>query len=364
MDFFKKGYILKLIDYFINKNIIMNLFNIQKNTFKVSDFIGWYNNNTLILSPDFQRNSVWNETHNSYLIDTIIRWLPIPLIILRDKLPSLDTYLSNREVVDWQQRLTAIIGYIIKREFKLKKIHNNEYPNMYFDELPTDIQQRILNYEFSVQVLPSSITDSQVLEIFSRLNSTWYKLNAQELRNAKFSWAFKESVFSISSQVTELFLKWKLFNVNEISRMKDSEFTTDLFIYMIDGINGWKPGIFNKFYKNYDKEFQDHFFYEDRYLFVLNSIDTHFWKEINDTIFTKSWMFYHLFIIFYDFYAKNDFHSKKIPNNWKNKILKFSNNIITDQAPSDIIKASLRGTNNIDSRLKINKFLTTFINEN
>jgi len=78
----------------------MNYYNIQKNTFKVSDILQWYQEKTLILSPNFQRNYVWNEDHKSYLIDTIIRGFPVPLIILRNNIPSFDTFKSIREVVD------------------------------------------------------------------------------------------------------------------------------------------------------------------------------------------------------------------------------------------------------------------------
>lgn len=86
---------------------------IQRTTFKVSDFITWYKNNTLTLDPKFQRRSVWNPKSKSFLIDTIIRGLPIPVIILRDRKTNLETYLPTKEVVDGQQRLRSVITFIM-----------------------------------------------------------------------------------------------------------------------------------------------------------------------------------------------------------------------------------------------------------
>lgn len=78
----------------------INLFNLEPTTYKISDFLSWYKSKKLILSPDFQRRLVWSENYKSYLIDTIIRGLPIPLIIIRDQLVSLEDYEPKREVVD------------------------------------------------------------------------------------------------------------------------------------------------------------------------------------------------------------------------------------------------------------------------
>jgi len=50
---------------------------VSKTNYKVSDFISWAKASTLILSPSFQRRSVWPAGAKSYLIDTIVRGLPI-----------------------------------------------------------------------------------------------------------------------------------------------------------------------------------------------------------------------------------------------------------------------------------------------
>lgn len=339
----------------------ISLFNLEPVTYKVSDFLSWNKNKKLVLSPDFQRRLVWSDNYKSYLIDTIIRWLPVPIIIIRDKLVSLDDYEPEREVVDWQQRLSTIFSFVISQDFKLKVIHNKEYWNSYFKDLPSDIQQRILNYKFSIYELPSSVTDAQVLEIFSRLNSTWYKLNKQELRNAEYSWEFKNVIYSSSASFIDTFLSWDLFTLNDISRMKEAELTTDLFIYMLDGLKARKPELFDTYYKKYDESFPDADSYKDKYAYVLNSINDLIWEELSLTIFSKDSMFYHLFAIFFDYHFWFVSRGKSIPSVWKSKLLMLSDKIKNNEVDAKVIKAFWLGTNNIDARKIKHEYLTTFL---
>jgi len=55
--------------------------------------------------------------------------------------------------------------------------------------------------------------------------------------------------------------------------MKDSEFTTDIYIYMLDGINARKPAIFDRYYKKLDKNFSNREDIEYKFDFILSVID-------------------------------------------------------------------------------------------
>src|SRR5947208_9602966 len=85
---------------------------VSKTHYKVSDFISWAKASTLILSPSFQRRSVWPAGAKSYLIDTIVRGLPIPIIFLREQKTDLDSLEPKREVVDGQQRIRTLLTFI------------------------------------------------------------------------------------------------------------------------------------------------------------------------------------------------------------------------------------------------------------
>ena len=184
----------------------MQKWKISKVQFKVSDFITMKKANGLDLSPSFQRRPVWKKGAKSYLIDTIIKGLPIPIIFIRERKVDLKTLESKREVVDGQQRLRTIFSFInpslidnynpSKDDFKINKTHNKALANLSFNDLSEDYRQNILDYEFSVHVLPSSVDDRDVLQIFARMNSTGVKLNSQELRNAEYYGEFKTSVYA------------------------------------------------------------------------------------------------------------------------------------------------------------------------
>src|SRR5437870_9220879 len=89
----------------------MEALDIQRTLFTVSDFLEWQRQGTLDLDPPFQRRSVWKLGAKSYLVDTVVRGLPTPLIFIREKIDP-DTLRPLREVIDGQQRLRTLIGFI------------------------------------------------------------------------------------------------------------------------------------------------------------------------------------------------------------------------------------------------------------
>lgn len=68
--------------------------------FRVSDFLEWQRAGTLQLNPNFQRRHVWKKGAKSYLLDTIVRGLPIPIIFPRDLPADLKTFRAKRDVID------------------------------------------------------------------------------------------------------------------------------------------------------------------------------------------------------------------------------------------------------------------------
>ena len=80
-------------------------------TASINDFREWDNKEELILAPEFQRRKVWSMKAKSYLIDTILKGLPIPSIHIRQKI-DIRRKKTIREVVDGQQRIGAILDYI------------------------------------------------------------------------------------------------------------------------------------------------------------------------------------------------------------------------------------------------------------
>ena len=91
----------------------------------ISDLVQWHEKGELELSPKYQRNNVWNEKAKAYLIDTIVRGLPIPPIFMRQTV-DVNTKTTNREIIDGQQRVRAILDFVVAEDFAIKKSHNKE----------------------------------------------------------------------------------------------------------------------------------------------------------------------------------------------------------------------------------------------
>jgi len=204
----------------------MERWNINRTVYKVSDFLSWQRNRSLELSPSFQRRPVWLPSAKSYLIDTIVKGLPIPIIFIRE-ITDLITLEPKRQVVDGQQRIRTLLSYIDPKSlkdykksqdfFQVRNIHNPQLSGKNFSELPNKLRQLILDYQFSVHVLPSDVDDKQVLQIFARMNSTGVKLNYQELRNASYFGDFKKTMYNLAYEQLERWRNWRIFSEDNIS---------------------------------------------------------------------------------------------------------------------------------------------------
>lgn len=227
--------------------------------YRVSDFLTWQRNGALNLNPNFQRRPVWKKGAKSYLIDTILRGLPVPIIFLRDLPSDLKTFKPRREVVDGQQRIRTILSYIVpelmadlvpERDlFVISRVHNRDYAGKNFAGLPPAAQQRILDYQFSIHSFASDTDDREILQIFARMNSTGIKLNDQELRNAEFFGAFKQVSYDLATEQINRWRDWAIFTPDQIARMQEVELTSELIILMLQGVFGKSKANIEAFYE-------------------------------------------------------------------------------------------------------------------
>ena len=285
----------------------MKTWNIQRTQFKVSDFINWYRSGDLNLSPIFQRRPVWPLGAKSYLIDTIMRGLPIPSIILRDVPSDLDTFQSRREVVDGQQRIRTVVAFVAPElikdsqptdEFKISRSHNPGLGGSRYRDLPKATRQSILDYQFMVHIFPTQTDDREILEIFARMNATGYKLNNQELRNATYFGEFKTSAYALAAEQLPRWRSWHLFTEGQIARMAEVELTSELMIVVISGISEGSKATIDRFYKKLDNQFPTRGAVERRYRAVMDTIENGF-TALDRRPFERKTLFYPFFASVY-----------------------------------------------------------------
>lgn len=237
----------------------------------ISDLVQWHEKGELELSPRYQRNNVWNEKAKAYLIDTIVRGLPIPPIFLRQTV-DVNTKTTNREIIDGQQRVRAILDYVVAEGFAVKKSHNRALGGKKYSDLDSDTQESILEYEILAEVVTEK-DESVIYDMFARLNSNNIVLNKQEIRNSKYWGEFKVLVYRLSSKYRDFFLSNQLLTDNDCSRMRDSELINSMLILLVDGIVEETPTFIENVYKKYDKDFPEGESAESKFVNIMNMVE-------------------------------------------------------------------------------------------
>ena len=221
--------------------------------YPISDLYGWIRDKDLILAPEFQRADTWTTSAQSFFIDTLLRDLPIPPIYIR-LVTDTNTKTSYREVVDGQQRLSAIAKFIDGHLVLDKRC--KEFAGKTYDSLDEDYQQAFLAYQIGVEQLFGA-DDDTVLDIFHRINAYGLSLNAQELRHGKFQGGrfqgeFRWAVIRVAERWEILWSKYKVVTVRSRVRLLHHELVAQLLGIVLEGVtDGGQPKI-NKLYEHYD----------------------------------------------------------------------------------------------------------------
>ena len=351
----------------------MKSWDIQRTLFKVADFVNWSKNDELDLSPLFQRRAVWSNGAKSYLIDTILRGLPIPPVILRDLPPDIRTFRSVREVVDGQQRLRTVLSFVApqtlatfdnaKDPFTISKSHNAELANLDFRKLDKTLQQRLLNYQFMVNIFPSETDDRDILEIFARMNATGTKLNNQELRNAEFFGEFKTRAFSLASEHLTLWREWRIFSESQIARMAEVEFISELMILLTDGIENNNKKVIDGAYEKFDETFPHQAEISRRIRGMLELLNEAYRGSPQKKILASKSIVYPLFAAVYDLaYGLGSSLAKKnalkIPASTLRRVGENAVKVIEGRAPKSVQVEFEARASQAKNRRTLVKFLT------
>lgn len=244
--------------------------------------------NELEMKPPFQRNPVWTVKQKSYLIDSILNEYPVPEIYMQEIVSEKGEV--KYILVDGQQRIRAILEFV-NNEFAIDSKDSPQWADLTFEELRPEEKKRIYEYDFVTRYLPD-IDDTQIRAIFGRLNRNNVVLNAQELRQATYWGPFINTMNEIAEY--ENWGKLDIFTANDIKRMLDVEFVSELTIAILHGHQNKKLTI-EKYYQLYETGFEQRNFIKELFDSVLRELiaimptQTNRWYKRTD--------FYTLFIV-------------------------------------------------------------------
>lgn len=139
---------------------------IRNETRTVFEVIRRIKSERYILTPDFQRDFVWDEIKQSRLIESVLMRIPLPVF-----------YLAERKdgkiiVVDGLQRLNALHRYLTN-ELSLKGLTggSTNLNGKKFEAIPPGLQARIEDTTLILFLIDSKVPARAMLDIFERVNS-------------------------------------------------------------------------------------------------------------------------------------------------------------------------------------------------
>lgn len=258
---------------------------ITSNSVKLIDLYNKIDSGALEIRPFFQRKLVWKKQHKYAFIETILLNFPFPEIYIASKDVDVETLQAKEVVVDGQQRLSTIVDYI-KRQGDFQ----NQTKVSPFDDLSIEDKKDFLNYSITVKDL-KDIGMDKITEVFERINSTDYSLNANERLNARygegefaiFCKLLVENEFNPNEDETEIiispeirkkvinfFRDNKVFSENDIKRMFDSQYIMLIAATYLEGTYFGRSKRIDYYLEHNNPEFKN---YKDILNLLLNSIN-------------------------------------------------------------------------------------------
>lgn len=143
--------------------------------------------------PDYQREFVWDNFHQSRFIETLLLGLPVPFIF------SAEIGGSGRlEIVDGSQRIRTMAAYL-NDELMLKGLEKlQELNNTYFSQLPAARQRMFKNSPMRMVVLSADATEEVRKEMFDRINTSSVALLPMETRRGIYRGDFTDFIISLA----------------------------------------------------------------------------------------------------------------------------------------------------------------------
>jgi hypothetical protein len=107
----------------------------KTDNWRIVDFAGRAKNGRLNLNPSYQRGDVWPNADAQKLIESVLRGIPLPSIIILK--PKAQSNTVTYEVVDGKQRLTALLRFVGKHPTALKRVQeaSDQHPTLRLREL-------------------------------------------------------------------------------------------------------------------------------------------------------------------------------------------------------------------------------------
>ena len=314
-------------------------------------------NSVLLPRPEFQRRLVWSNKHKLAFLKTVLEEYPFPEIYIAAGDVNSETGEGTEMLVDGQQRISTLYQY-----FKSSPDLKLDKTIIPYRELSEEKKINFLEYEVVVRDL-GKLPIPEILEIFRRINSTNYALNAMEIHNARFDGEFKQ--FGEELAEHPFFEEVRFFRPQEIKRMGDTRFCLVLAITLMSGYSNRDDDL-EKYLENYNEEFEQ----KESLRKEFNTV-TDFITRCDFDSKSRAWRKADLFTLLVEVHRA--IFKRKIPlnptisartlKNFYDAVDSFGALGDTSSYPSIYYNAVLQASNDRGSRLKRGEILQTVLDK-
>ncbi|WP_288351448.1 DUF262 domain-containing protein [uncultured Alistipes sp.] len=215
------------------KRSLLKKTKIVKQTWSIQEIYQKIKNKRLKLSPDYQRNEIWQVDKKTAFVESLYMGIIVPPIYVVE-IPGNDPLDdSTYEVVDGKQRLTAIEKFLTN-SLELSKKSLEYYRDWFGGKTYFDIRDQypeltleMLSSVLDIYVITANSPEFTKYDIFSRLNKGAEKLKVNEIRKAIYRSPLLEQIDEYVKSYTETDDAERkqqynnIFSSNDIKRYED-----------------------------------------------------------------------------------------------------------------------------------------------
>lgn len=145
--------------------------------------------------PDYQREFIWDEKHQSRFIESLYLGLPVPFMFSAEIKET-----GRLEIVDGSQRIRTLAAFM-QDELTLSHLEKlTEMNGCKYSELPAGLQRRFKNIAIRMVVLSSKATEEVRNEMFDRINTSSVPLLPMETRRGIYRGPFTDFVAELAKE--------------------------------------------------------------------------------------------------------------------------------------------------------------------
>jgi hypothetical protein len=222
----------------------------------IADYCQAMERNEIKVNREYQRSDkVWPRAARSFLIETILLGFPMPKFALY-QVTDLPTRKVIKEVVDGQQRSSAILDFYQNKLRLTRNIETESLKGLTYSKLEPEDQQRFLDYALTIDLFVGSTSD-EIREVFRRINSYTVPLSPEEQRHAEFQGKFKWFINRLSRRLDESFSRIGLFGDKQLVRMKDTKLLAEIVHALNNGVQTTSIKALRDLYRDFNASFPD-----------------------------------------------------------------------------------------------------------